>query len=61
MLDYIEKGKKKKKEVSFDLLTGTKTKRGNRKRANGVNSEEAILVEEKLVHSLMDYRKTFSG
>ena len=61
LLDYIEKGKKKKKEVSFDLLTGTKKKRHNRKRANGVNSKEAILVEEKLVCSLMDYRKTFPG
>ena len=60
LLDYIEKGKKKK-EISFDLVTGAKKKQRNRKRVNRVNSEEAILVEKKLVRSLMDYRKTFSG
>ena len=37
LLDYIEKGKKKK-EISFDLVTGAKKKQRNRKR---VNSEEA--------------------
>ena len=61
LLDYINVGQKKgkKKEVSFELAI--KKKKRKSKKLNGLSGEEANLIEEKLVRSLMDYRHTFQG
>ena len=51
--------KGKKKEVLFELAI--QKKKHKSKKLNGLSGEEANLIEEKLVRSLMDYRCTFPG
>ena len=61
LLDYINVGQKKgkKKEVSFELAI--KKKKHKSKKLNRLSGEEANLIKEKLVCSLMDYRRAFPG
>ena len=61
LLDYINVGQKKgkKKEVSYELAI--KKKKRKSKKLNGLSGEEANLIEEKLVCSLMDYRCAYPG
>ena len=62
LLDYINVGHKKgkKKEVSFELAIKKKKRKSNKK-LNGLTGEEANLIEENVVCSLMDYRRAFPG
>ena len=62
LLDYINVGHKKgkKKEVSFELAIKKKKRKSNKK-LNGLTGEEASLIEENVVRSLMDYRRAFPG
>ena len=62
LLDYINVGHKKgkKKEVSFELAIKKKKRKSNKK-LNGLSGEEASLIEENVVRSLMDYRRAFPG
>ena len=62
LLDYINVGHKKgkKKEVSFELAIKKKKRKSNKK-LNGLTGEEANLIEENVVRSLMDYRRAFPG
>ena len=62
LLDYINVGHKKgkKKEISFELAIKKKKRKSNKK-LNGLSSEEASLIEENVVRSLMDYRRAFPG
>ena len=61
LLDYINVGQKKgkKKEVLFELAI--KKKKHKSKKLNRLSGEEANLIKEKLVCSLMDYRRAFPG
>ena len=61
LLDYINVGqeKGKKKEVSFELAI--KKKKQKSKKLNRLSGEEANLIKEKLVCSLIDYRRVFPG
>ena len=51
--------KGKRKEVSFELAI--KKKKHKSKKLSRLSGEEANLIKEKLVPSLMDYRCTFPG
>ena len=51
--------KGKKKEVSFELAI--KKKKRKSKKLSRLSSEEVNLIKEKLVCSLMDYRRAFPG
>ena len=61
LLDYINVGQKKGKKKKVLFEPAIKKKKRKSKKLNGLSGEEANLIEEKLVCSLMDYRRAFPG